>query len=138
MQTYKMSRSTAILIAFLMMIGIAILASSCSDEPQPEITITQVDNTIPYNWDTIHYTRIISSIGGETTSLNFNIKVTFNEEFIEIVNTEFKEDPIIFVGRWSNKYTFIIDNNYGVATVNLKTGFMTIIYQGDMKEIYTH
>lgn len=29
MQTYKMSRSTAVLITFLMMIGLAILASSC-------------------------------------------------------------------------------------------------------------
>jgi len=143
MQTYKMSRSTAVLITFLitflMMIGLAILASSCSNEQNLQKQTTQVEILdYPYEWDTVHYNRIISSVNSETTSIKFDIKVTFNEEFVEIVNIEFVEEPIIFIGRWTDKCTFIIDNNFGVVSINLSTGFMTIVYQGDIKEIYTH
>lgn len=145
---HSMSRSTAVLITFLMMLGIAILALACGSnkEPQPVSTITQVDKTIdtisyPYTWDTAHYDRIISCIQGEATSLDYDITITFNEEFIEITNNEFdsyEDNSVIFIGHWTNKYTFVIDNNFGVATVNLKTGFMTINYNDGKKEIYTH
>lgn len=121
---------------YALIIVIAIGAYMCGNsEPQVNPEITEVQ--YPYEWDTVSYNRIISYVGYETTSLNFNIKVTFNEEFIEIVNTEFTEDPIIFIGRWTNKYTFVIDDNKGVITVNLKTRFMTIQYQNNIKEIYT-
>jgi hypothetical protein len=145
MQTYKMSRSTAVLITFLMMLGIAILASSCGDsnEPQPEITITQVNTTIdtvsyPYTWDTVHYDRLIAVVNNDATSMNFDLTVKFNEEFIEIINNDYEDNSVIFIGRWTDKSRFVIDNNLGVAIINLKTGFMTINYNDGKKEIYTH
>lgn len=142
MKTYKMSRSTAILITFLMMIGLAILASSCGTKPQTIAAKSPVDTLTtdyPYTWDTVKYNRIISYINGEATSLDYDLSVMFNEEFIEITDNDTDiKTIVIFVGHWSNKYTFIIDNNYGVCTVNLKTGYMTIRYQDNKKEIYTH
>lgn len=138
---HSMSRSTAVLITFLMMLGIAILASSCgSNEPQPETTTSTIDTiSYPYTWDAVHYDRIISVISGEATSLDYNLTVTFNEEFIEMVDNDTNiKIRVIFIGNWTNKYTFVIDNNLGVATINLKTGFMTINYNDGKKEIYTH
>jgi hypothetical protein len=137
----KKSKDYAWLL-YLIIAFIVILASSCgSNEPKPEITITQADVSIeyPYQWDSIKYNRIISSIGGETTSINFDITVKFNEEFVEIINNEFpNEEPIIWIGGWKDKMTFEIGNNRGTATVNHKNGFMTIHYNGGMTEIYTH
>lgn len=129
-------------LLYAIILAIAVLASSCgSNEPQPEITITQVDTTIeyPYTWDSIKYNRIITSIDGETTSIEFDITVRFNEEFIEIINNEFpKEGPVIWIGGWTDKATFTIDDNLGTVKINHNTGFMTIHYNGGMKEIYTH
>ena len=131
--------------AWLLYVIIAIivfLASSCGTKPQTIAAKSPVDTLTtdyPYTWDTVKYNRIISYINGEATSLKYNLSVMFNEEFIEITDNDLDlETKVIFVGRWSNKYTFIIDNNYGVATVNLKTGYMTIRYQDNKKEIYTH
>lgn len=129
-------------IIWIVVFTIAILASSCGENTndQPEITITQVDTNIeyPYEWDTINYSRIISYVSSVTTSMNMNIHVQFNEEFVEIASIEMKEEPVIYIGRWTDQTTFIIDNNVGVININLKTGYMTINYNGGMKEIYTH
>lgn len=146
-----MDRSTAILITFLMIIGIVILitaAPSCSTsndlQPQTATATTNVDTIAmdyPYEWDTMHYNRIISYINGSATSMKYNLTVTFNEEFIQIVDNDLKsygDENLIFVGHWTNKYTFVIDDNHGVATINLKTGYMTIRYSDYTKEIYTH
>lgn len=146
MKQHSISRSTAILIAFFVLIGLVILIlTSCSESPKsPESTITidLRDTTItkyPYTWDSVKYDRIISHINDSTTSLKFDITVRFNEEFIEIINNEFpKEEPVIWIGGWKDKMTFIIDNNVGVVIINHNTGFMTIHYNGGMKEIYTH
>ena len=131
--------------AWLLYVIIAIivfLASSCGTKPQTIATKSPVDTLTtdyPYTWDTVKYNRIISYINGEATSLKYNLSVMFNEEFIEITDNDLDlETKVIFVGHWSNKHTFIIDNNYGVCTVNLKTGYMTIRYQDNKKEIYTH
>ena len=146
-----MKRSTAVLLLFLLVLGLTILitAASCSSSsdlrPQTAITsssITSVD-TIEYpyeKWDTMYYSRMISYINGEASSIDYDkLTVVFNEEFIEITDHQLGEQPtLIYVGHWTNKFTFIIDNNYGVVTVNLKTGYMTIRYGSYSKEIYTH
>lgn len=128
-----------------MMLGIAILASSCgsNEELQPSASYAQIVmvDTIDYvyTWDTVYYNRLISIIDGEATSLDYNLSVSFNEEFIEIVDNDAEiKSNIIFIGRWTNKCTFVIDNNFGIIIVNLKTGFMTINYKDGKKEIYTH
>lgn len=127
-------------LLYAIILAIAVLASSCGDSNESP-TIVEIPQTTeyPYDWDSVKYNRIISSIGGETTSIEYDITVKFNEEFIEIVNNEFpKEEPIIWIGGWTDKATFTIDNNLGTIIINHNTGFMTINYNGVMKEIYTY
>lgn len=129
-------------LLYAIILAIAVLASSCgSNEPQPEITITQVDTKIefPYTWDSIKYNRIIINTDDKTTSIELDTKVTFNEEFIEIVyENSLGNEPIIWIGGWTDKTTFTIDNNLGTIIINHNTGFMTIHYNHGMKEIYTY
>ena len=146
-----MKRSTAVTLSFLLVLGLTALitavACSSSNDLQPQTTITGASTTTvdtieyPYEkWDTMYYTRIISYVLGEATSLDYNLLVKFNEEFIEIIDTDNIDfPPLVYVGRWkTDKCTFTIDDNYGIVTVNHKTGFMTIRYGDGKKEIYTH
>lgn len=133
MQTYKMSRSTAVTAVFLIILGLAILitAASCCNKLQPQATV--VDN--PTSWDSVEYNSIDCYVNNTKTNIVYNLEIVYNKEYIEINNNE-ESFTVKFIGHWSNNNTFVMQNNVGIATVNLKTKYLTIRYSDFTKEIY--
>lgn len=81
MKQHSMSRSTAVLITFLMMIGLAILASSCgSNEPQTKYKGKVVGSSV---------TRIITDQPG------YSVGDTIQVNIVGYVYPRFKIDSII-------------------------------------------
>ena len=81
MKQYSMSRSTAVLITFLMMIGLAILASSCgSSEPQVKYKGHVIGSSVK---------RIVTDEPG------YNIGDTIQVNITGYVYPRFKIDSII-------------------------------------------